>query len=353
MKIKDVAFLLCFAVATSPVFAQQRLIIVDQDAAGPGGSDMQSILLLLQAPDVKMLGITIVSGDVWASEGVQHTLRMLEIVGRQDVPVFTGSCRPLIRTAAETKIQRGLYGKAWYQGAFASNEEAKAPLKEGKPKTQAAGEDAVHFMVSTVHKYPHQVTIFAGGPMTNIALAVRSDPQFSELAKELVFMGGSLNPQTADPEFSFDPRHEFNLWFDPEAAHIVLTAPWAKITETTVDISLQTQPTADPKQQLGRYDTPAARYMTRYGSSSPYLWDELAAIAWLDPKVVRAEDLVYVDVNLDHGYSYGDTLTWSEQNRPETLPLQKVHVQRELNYPVFEQQYLSLMSHGASPGNIY
>ncbi len=56
--------------------------------------------------------------------------------------------------------------------------------------------------------------------MTNLALAISIDPEFAELAKEFVFMGGSLNPKTDDPEFVNTPRHEFNLWFDPEAAHI-------------------------------------------------------------------------------------------------------------------------------------
>ena len=92
-----------------------------------------------------------------------------------------------------------------------------------------------------VHKYPHEVTIYEGGPMTNLALAISLDPQFAALAQELVFMGGSLNPQTDDPEFANNPRHEFNFWFDPEAAHIVLRAPWRKITCTPTDISIKTR----------------------------------------------------------------------------------------------------------------
>ena len=66
-----------------------------------------------------------------------------------------------------------------------------------------------------VRKYPHEVTIYEGGPMTNLALAISLDPQFPELAQELVFMGGSLSPQTDNPEFANNPRHEFNFWFDP------------------------------------------------------------------------------------------------------------------------------------------
>jgi purine nucleosidase len=81
--------------------------------------------------------------------------------------------------------------------------------------------------------------------MTNIASAITIAPEFASLAKELIFMGGSLNPITDDPEFVNTPRHEFNLWLDPEAAHIVLTAPWKKVVCTTVDISVKTRLTQE------------------------------------------------------------------------------------------------------------
>jgi inosine-uridine nucleoside N-ribohydrolase len=110
------------------------------------------------------------------------------------------------------------------------------PLKEGTPAIKAADEDAAHFLIRMLHKYPHQVTIYEGGPMTNLALAISLDPEFAELAEELVFMGGSLNPETSDPEFVSNPRHEFNFWFDPEAAEIVLRAHWRKITCTPTHI---------------------------------------------------------------------------------------------------------------------
>ena len=86
-----------------------------------------------------------------------------------------------------------------------------------------------------------QVTIYEGAPMTNLAVAMTIDPEFAALSEQLVFMGGSLNPQTSDPEFANNPRHEFNFWFDPEAAAIVLRAPWKKIVCTPTDISIKTQ----------------------------------------------------------------------------------------------------------------
>src|ERR1700722_15262130 len=85
-------------VMSASLLAQQRYVVIDQDGAGPGDSDQQSILLLLQAPGVKVLGVTRVSGDVAVGDGVRHTLRMLELVGRTDVPVVIGAAMPLVRT---------------------------------------------------------------------------------------------------------------------------------------------------------------------------------------------------------------------------------------------------------------
>ena len=113
------------------------------------------------------------------------------------------------------------------------------PMPEGLPTTKPIDEDAAHFLIRQVRAHPHQVTIYAAGPLTNIALAIAIDPEFASLTKGIVLMGGSLNPQTDDPEFATDPRHEFNFWFDPEAAHIVLHADWPRIDVTTVDVSIK------------------------------------------------------------------------------------------------------------------
>src|SRR5580698_116383 len=223
----------------------RRKIIIDEDCSGPAGSNLQTLLVLIQSKQVDVLGITIVSGDQWRDEEVAHTLRLLEIIGRTDIPVAKGAAFPLLRTREEVHQWQEHYGKVAYAGAFDPrwyHEPFVVPqLPEGQPATKALDEDAAHFLVRTVHKYPGEVTIYEGGPMTNLALAMTIDPNIAELSQELVFMGGSLNPQTSDPEFANNPRHEFNFWFDPEAADIVLRAPWKKITCTTVDISIKTR----------------------------------------------------------------------------------------------------------------
>ena len=205
---KNKVVLICwllFATATCALAQPRRKIVINEDCSGPGGSNMQTLLMLIQSPQVEVLGITVVTGDQWREEEIAHTLRLLEIIGRTDIPVVPGAEFPLLRTREEAQFWQQRYGKVAYAGAWDERwwHEASVvpPLPEGQPTTKRADEDAAHFLIRMVHKYPHEVTIYEGGPMTNLALAISIDPQFPELAQELVFMGGSLSPRTDDPEF--------------------------------------------------------------------------------------------------------------------------------------------------------
>src|SRR5438270_5257307 len=231
MKLESVRCLIAILLVTCFTCwgQQKRKLIIDQDAAGPGGTDQQSILLLIQSPRTEVLGITVVTGDAWLKEEVAHTLRMLEIIGRTDIPVVPGAEYPLVRRKEDTELWEQQYGSVPWVGAWTPRRYHPADqlgeMPEGRPAIMPLDEDAAHFLVRMVRKYPHQISIYEGGPMTNLALAISIDPEFASLAKELVFMGASLNPKTDDPEFVNAPRHEFNLWFDPEAAHVTLMAP--------------------------------------------------------------------------------------------------------------------------------
>lgn len=339
--------------STATADASEKLVIIDQDGSGPGGSNQMSMVVLLQAPKVKVLGITMVTGNAWRDEETAHTLRMLELIGRSDVPVYNGAIYPLVRTLPETLLQQKLYGKiawlgAWGEKALEGGTAVHDPefvpaLPEGQPHTQAASEDAAHFLVRMVHTHPHAVTIYAAGPLTNLALAQRIDPHFAELAKELIIMGGSLNPVTADDEFATSPHHEFNFWFDPEAAHIVLGAPWARIVDTTVDVSIKTFFTQDIVDALAKSTSPAARYIVKYSQEKYYMWDEIAALAWLYPDLITREREVYLDVNLDRGANYGDMLAWTDKVKPE-LARPLVHAQVDLDLARFNQRFVELIS---------
>jgi inosine-uridine nucleoside N-ribohydrolase len=343
-------FLLAFLTTTLCSAQPRRKIIINEDCSGPGGSNMQTLLLLVQSPQVEVLGITVVSGDQWRDEEVAHTLRLLEIIGRTDIPVVPGAELPLVRTREEAQFWQQRYGKVAYAGAWDDRwwheSSVVPPLPEGTPTIKPAAEDAAHFLIRMVHKYPHEVTIYEGGPMTNLALAISIDPQFPQLAQELVFMGGSLAPQTDNPEFLNNPRHEFNFWFDPEAAAIVLRAPWKKIVCTPTDISVKTQLTAALVKQIEAAGTPLARYIAKFAMLTPgadIMWDEIAAAAWLDPSIVTRSEMRYMNADLDRGAGYGNTLTWDlkDNTHPSTS---RVEIQFDLDTEKFYRMFAALMT---------
>src|SRR5580700_7593807 len=113
--VAAVALALCLAQAAG---AQKRMVLIDQDGSGPGGSNQMAMMALLQSPQVEVLGITMVTGNAWRDEETQHTLRMLELIGRTDVPVALGAVFPLIRTQQETRLNTALVGQVAWLGAW-------------------------------------------------------------------------------------------------------------------------------------------------------------------------------------------------------------------------------------------
>jgi len=342
-------------VTTVCVAQPRRKVIINEDCSGPGGSNMQTLLLLIQSPQVEVLGITVVSGDQWRDEEVAHTLRLLEIIGRTDIPVVPGAAFPLLRTHEEAQAWQQRFGKVAYAGAWDDRwwHEAAVipPMPDGMPTTKPADEDAAHFILRMVHKYPQEVTIYEGGPMTNLALAISLDPHLPELAQELVFMGGSLNPPSDNPEFVNNPRHEFNFWFDPEAAAIVLRAPWKKIVCTPTDISVKTRMTAAMVKQIEAAGTPLAKYVAQFAMLTPgadIMWDELAAAAWIDPGIITRSERRYMSVDIDHGPGYGNTLTWAadDKSHPAT---QLVEIQFDLDVERFYRMFTDRMKAATPP----
>ena len=263
---------------------------------------------------MEVLGITVVTGDQWRNEELARTLRLLEIIGRTDVPVIPGAEFPLVRGRYETQLWQERYGKVAYAGAWDDrwwHEPNVIPaLAEGQPARKASDEDAARFLIRMVRKYPHEVTIYEG-----------------------------------DPEFVNNPRHEFNFWLDPEAAKIALRAPWKKITCTPVDISIRTHLTPAMVKEIEASGTPLAHYIARFSQPGPpfdYMWDELAAAAWIDPSIITKRETRYLSVDLDQGAGYGNTLTWTDQDKSK-LPAQKVETQIDLDLQKFNRMFVDVM----------
>lgn len=360
--------LLCLTIGMAGGAAQaeaaKRKVIVDDD----GFSLMQ--IMLLEADDVEVLGLTSVSGDVWANRAAAYALRGLEIIGRTDVPVVRGATYPLLNSEAQTSRWEALYGrltwkgawmKAWVENTAQSLPKYYGPddpvddLPWGAPKTKAQDDIAATFLIRMVRKYPGQITIVEGGPMTNLALAQRLDPQFASLAKELVVMGGSLNPRqmldnraAADfaREYVNSPRREFNIRFDPEAASIVAHSPWKKITIVPVDPSTATQLSPGLIARLSKVATPdIAALLSKWQPGFP-LWDETAAAVWLDPSLVTDQESLFVDFNTQFGGGYGDMLSWRDGYQPD-LGEQKAEVVRAVEPRRMEDLMIKLVANSA------
>jgi purine nucleosidase len=337
-------------------------VIVDQDARGPGTSDMQAILVFLQSDAFEVLGITTVSGDQWVREETHHVLRLVEIAERTDVVVVQGAEYPLLNSKEESERWESLYGKLEYKGCWTEHFPAGRstifeqfyhppdivpPLPEGAPQIKPHPGTAAQFIVEMVHKHPGEVVIWSGAPLTNIALALRLDPEVATLAKEFVLMGGGIYPEKGGIRVT-DARREFNWWFDPEAARIALRAPWRKVIITPIDISVKTRLSSEIRAQIARAHTPVAQYLTQY-SLLGYMWDEIAGIALMEPSIITAQKQLYVDVDIDHGAGYGNTLFWEASNI--VPPYERLAtVQFDLDTERFYRIYIDLMTR--PPGRV-
>ena len=315
--------------------AAPRKIIVDQDAYGPGGSNQQALLLVLQTPGVEVLGITVESGDGWQEENVAHTLRMLELVGRTDIRVYRGATHPLLNSKAATERWESRHGPLFYKGAWTEKwpdtgvtrapyhpPEVVPPLREGAPGPGLAvrPESAVDFLLRSTRENPGEVSILALGPLTNLALAVRLDDGFAARTRELVVMGGSFNPRPADNAFAGEYAHsvrlEFNFRWDPEAARIVLRSAWPRLVLVPIDPTTATFFRPELFQKISASSSPVARYVTAWAEGYP-MWDELAAAALLAPGLITQRSTMAVDVDTGaDGAGYGNTLSWPAGRGP-------------------------------------
>jgi purine nucleosidase len=341
--------------------AQQK-VFIDQDAA-PLGTDMLSTLAILQSPNVEVLGIAVTAGDVWLKAGVQNMLRMLELTGHGKVPVAPGAEFPLINTRELTEAWEDQYGEFSYKGAWNPgryHEPDHVPIPPtGATTLKPIDKHGALFLIETIRKYPNEVTLWVGGPFTTVALALRLDPGIAALAKELVLMGAGFNVDRGG-NHRINGRREFNWWWDPEATRIAMSAPWKKITITPVDISVKTQLSDELKGRIAKSKSLAAQFITKFmpagqgGGGGGYMWDEIAAVAMLDPAIITKRQQLYVNIDIDHGPGYGQTIfVEAEMPGPPGQPLQArkmpswwqvATVQWDLDLPKFHNAFVDLMS---------
>lgn len=319
-RVLQMAVLVAPFTRPAAAFETAQLVIFDND-----WDTATSLIPILADPNIKLLGITTVTGDGWRDEETLHVLRFLELVHRTEIPVYDGAVFPLINTAARTHAWEELYGTIPWKGAWNPVSMGAAfhpgdPYKivpgiEGLPHTKPAAENAVDFMIQAVHAHPHQITIYAAGPLTDIALAIRLDPEFASLAKRLVIMGGMVDTNLLQVTGSANFNSDFNFIFDPEAAHITLTSAWPQV----IIVGNVSNSVIFDKSVLARMETkhtPAESYVARNAYVGLPLWDEMAAAIVADPSLITSTLVARMDVDTAFSMNYGHAHVWPENIAP-------------------------------------
>jgi len=317
LNMKRLALLTAIAISIFvcvPASAQQQKIkvIADQDSAGPGGTNLLSLLMLLRAPQIDLLGITTISGDQWVEPATVFAVWATEQAGRPDVPVIKGAENPLLNTQREQELREAMYGSfvGWH-GSF--NPDAPKPSETwappgGMPKLKPRPGRAADFIIDTIRANPGQVILYCGGPLTNIALAVRMDPGIVPLTKAIYIMGGSSSGIPS-----------FNWWWDPEAAAIVMREPWNEIVISPGELGAQVWSSERLMRRVVDAGGPLAQHVNQIYLQTPpppglttwsMMWDELLVAYIIDPTVITKSEEMYVDVDIEHGPQYGIMLMW-------------------------------------------
>ena len=295
-----------------------RKVIYDQDTDGIIGDNEDPLVMLMQSPNIQVLGVTVVTGNGWLKQETADVLKLLEDLHRTDIPVYMGAEFPLVQSRYTPARMVHMYGGTRtdpFLGAYGEfspgPDIVKAP-PGGMPAVEPAPGPAAEFIIQQVHRYPHEVTLYCGGALTNVALAISLDPGIVPLTKEIVFMGTSpeMQPKTV------------NVIYDPESAAIVLHAAWPKLTLITVDLAEKRHKTPEMANTIahGNNTAEAALYeelvMKPYREHKPQQWfrmpDELMAAYLIDPSIITETRRYYVDIDTMQGMSYGSSIYWDE-----------------------------------------
>lgn len=253
-------------------------VILDTD---PGVDDALAIMLALSSPEVDVLGVSVVSGNVSLDLGTENALKVLGLMGRTDVRVYRGADRPLVRDPVYADEVHGWTGLG------------QAVLPD--PGTTSAG-DGVAFLVETLSDRPGEVTLIAVGPLTNLALAEQQSPGVLQKARQVIVMGGAIR----EPG-NVTPTAEFNFFADPEAARFVIRSG-AQFVLVPLDATHQVMLSRELLEgQVAPRGTPKARFLMdavqdvlRYaeqtgGRQGVYLHDPLAVGLAISPALFEVE----------------------------------------------------------------
>ena len=314
-------------------------VIFDTDFSIPPQDDGTALMLAVKSPELDILGVTTVAGNDTMQRATSDALRELEIAGRTDIPVYRGANRPWVHVGSEWAKTK--HGKWW-------SDEPPAMPPGGFAKKQAEKESAVDFMIRTVNDNPGLITIIAIGPLTNIATAVRQDPNFAHNVKRIAIMGGAFASLDGGAG-NMTPNAEFNIWVDPEAAWAVLHSG-IPLEFTPLNVTRKTSFTKQYYDQIVAAGTPLTNLIKeRMGpnfkknpDSHGNMYDQLTVGGVVDPSLVKTVQ-VYAEIDTSHGPDYGTTvagkLPW--EGAENAVP---VTVQVDVDFDRFIKMFVERVS---------
>lgn len=274
-----------------------KKVILDVDT---GIDDAMSILLAVESGRMDVLGITAVNGNVPVNFVMKNTKKILKLIGNEDIQVYRGASEPLLR---ESHHEYSVHGKDGIGDALNHVE-----VSQDEPSTFAP-----EFIVEQVKKHPKEITLIMVGPLTNLALAIKRDPEFIPLVKQVVIMGGLVSEAGKGNKL---PTSEFNIFADAEAAKIVFHSG-LPIKLVSLDVTMKTFLDRKRIEDLkgSRYydfilnSTEVYRQYSRVnlGQDGCALHDPLTVGVVLDPSLVKTEKY-FVDVETKSELTYGQTI---------------------------------------------
>ena len=271
-------------------------IILDCD---PGHDDAIALMLALGSPELELLGVTTVSGNQTLEKTTANAIRVLDHLGRDEVPVAAGAQRPLVR---ERRTGANVHGESGLDGP-----DLPPPARTPEP------EHAIDWIARVLSAQPQPVTLVPTGPLTNIALFLALHPELEPKVERIVLMGGAI------AEGNVTPAAEFNIWADPEAARRVFSSG-LEVTMVGLDVTHRALMRDAHVERLagsgiaGRlvadlYGFYAQHHKHRYGWDGAPVHDALAVAHVIDPTLLEIADCgVMVDTGgeLSRGRTYVD-----------------------------------------------
>jgi pyrimidine-specific ribonucleoside hydrolase len=296
-------------------------LIIDTD---PGIDDAYALSLACASPDVDLIGVTTVFGNVGLAHTTRNALRILAMYGRDDVPVAAGADRPLVHPHQ-------------HRARHVHGEDGLSGLADTLPErtTGVAGTDAVTLMARLLDESPEPVTIVPIGPLTNIALLLAAHPSAQGKIDRLVIMGGGVNGGNVTP------AAEFNIWSDPEAARRVLVEESVPTTLVPLDLTLRCAVDGTWLDHLGASGPHgatlvklSAAYRTHYqralGREGIVIHDAVAVAEALRPGILHTTRMP-LEVDCGQGPARGMTIA-DRRIRTEAAPREiEVALDADLN----------------------